>query len=242
MFVPERNYDGRNIVHSTPRYRGTSTCFTSIDDDQTDETKVWGGSNKLKLDHMIGQSSTQTIYMDFNTVVNKTYLLSGHLHWDNCVFNELTVQVVTRPTVYSASSNTNYDIVNGLIVDNPGGTGTVDVLDADRKLVAVPINEYGNKVMSGFWDADYNTGTLQFENITPNNSGDGNYNMFASEIVFHSYLNNYIMNINDSVELTSFDADLLAHNTRLKFIFETIGVDHNWQFSGAITMFRTKSA
>lgn len=242
IYRPESNYDNRQIVHATPRYRGTSTCFTSIDDDQTNPSKIWGGSNKLFLNHLIGQATTQNLYMDFNTIDNKSYILTGYLHWQNTVFDELTVQIVPKTTTYSASSNTDYDLFGGyLIIPNGTSTGTIDVQANDMVLVEVPLNEFGNK-QAGYWDADYNTSTMQFENITANASGTGSFNMFGTEVVFHSYLNNLIMNGNGHEALSSFDADQLGHNTRIKFTFVTIGTDHDWQFSGSIAMFRSKSA
>jgi len=243
IYRPESSYDNRQIVHATPRYRGTSTCFTSIDDDQTDPSKIWGGSNKIKLDHVIAQPASQTIYLDFNTIDNKTYILTGFLHWHDAIFDELTVSIVPQVTTYSTSTNTDYDLYNGyMIIPNGTSTGTIAVNDADRKLVQVSLNEFGQKASAGYWDADYNTTTKQFENITANASGDGDFNMFSTEVIFHSYLNKFIMHGTDRESLTAFDADQLGHGTRLKFVLDTIGTDHNWQFNGAIVMFREKSS
>ena len=190
VYRPESNYDNRQIVHATPRYRGTSTCFTSIDDDQTDPSKVWGGSNKLKHHHNIGDPLIQTIYMDYNTIDNKTYILTGYLRWFDCDFDEMTVSIVPQVTSYSAGVNTNYDLYGGyLIVPNGTGTGTIQVNDVDRKLVQVPVNEFGDKAMPGWFDATYNSDTKQFENIVPNATGEGDFKMFALEITFHRYLN-----------------------------------------------------
>ena len=240
--MPERNYDGRTITHSTPRYRGTSTTFTSIDDDQTDPSKVWGGSNQLMLHHQIGQATTQTVYMDFNTIDNKSYLLTGHLAWKDALHDQITCQIVPKVTTYSAGINTDYDLFGGyLIIPNGSSTGSITVNDADRVLVQVPLNEFGERASGGYWDADYNTTTKQFENIVPNATGTGGFNMFAVEVLLYSYLNQVCMIGDQNESLTSYDADQLAHGTRLKFTFNTIGADHEWHFSGTIAMFRTKS-
>jgi hypothetical protein len=241
-YRPERDYDGRSIVHSTPRYRGTLTCFTSTDDSQTDPSKVWGGSNKLKNSHVIAQPAVQTLYLDFNTVDNKSYLLTGFLHWKDAVFDELTVQLVPKTTTYSASTNTNFDLVDGyLIVPNESGTGAIHVDSADYVPVKVTKNEFGDH-RPGYWNMDYNTTTKVFENVTTAPNGDGMYNMFGTEIVFASYLNKFIMNGSQRESLTAHDADELGHGTRLKFIFETIGTDHNWDFNACIAMFREKTS
>lgn len=244
MLVPEIDYDGRQIVHATPRYRGTATCFTSIDDSQIDFSKIWGGSNKLKLDHVSGVSPmSESIYMDFNTIENRSYILTGYLKWYSAVFDEMQVALVPKTTTYSSNTNTDYDLYGGyLIIPNGSSTGSIAVNDADRVLVEVPVNEFGEKAMQGWFDADYNTSTKMFENITANATGDGDYNMFGTEINFHNYLNNYIMSGTGGESLTAFDADRLTHGSRLKFTFSTIGTDHDWQFCGSIVMFREKSA
>lgn len=242
-YVPELEYDHRQMVHSTPRYRGSITCFSSQDDDQTDPSKIWGGSNKLKYHHTIGSSLTHSFYMDFNGVddYNRTYVLTGILSWKDADFDEFHCCVVPKTTTYSAGSNTNYDLYGGYLIIPAAGTGSTVVNDADRVLVEVPVNEWGVRSGAGYWDADYNQSTKQFENITANASGTGKYNMFGTEVAFHKYVNNYIMLGNGQVKLTAFDADMLGHNVRLRFDFQTVGTDHEWKWAGNITMFRKRT-
>lgn len=241
--IPERNYDNRSIVHSTPRYRGTTTCFSSQDDDQTDPTAIWGGSNKLALKHKIGDPATQTIYMDFNTITNRTYVLTGMMSWENCDFDEWSCAIVPKTTAYSAGTNTNYDLYGGYLIIPAAGTGSITVNDADRVLVQIPQNEYGERASGGYWDADFNTTTKQFENITPNIAGTGEYNMFGSEVVLSKFVPCDVINGTHHNSLTAYDAEQMGHGMRLKFIFmtNTSGADHDWCFTGRIAMFRDKT-
>lgn len=239
--IPEREYDGRQMVHATPRYRGSVTCFTSEDDDQTDPSQVWGGANKLQLHHQVTDPLDQSFYLDFNTIDNRTYLLTGLLSWTGTEFDEWHCCIVPKTTVTSAGTNTNYNLFGGYLVIPAAGDGTLTVNDADRVLVEVPLNENGQRSGAGYWDADYNTTTKVFENIVANNNGTGQFNMFSVEVPFHKYVNTYVMIGSGTARLTAFDADMLGHNVRLRFDFKTIGTDHEWKFTGNITMFRKRT-
>lgn len=240
-YNPELDYDNRQLVHATPRYRNTITCFTCEDDDQTDPSLVWGGANKLKYHHKIGDPLTHSFYMDYNTIDNITYLLTGLLEWDSADFDEWHCCIVPSVTTYSAGTNTNYDLFGGYLIIPAAGNGSITVNDADRVLVEVTKNELGDLAGAGYWDADYNTTTKAFENITANLTGTGRFNMFGAEVAFHKYVHNFIMIGSGAVRLTAFDADQLGHNVRLRFDFTTVGTDHEWKFTGNITMFRKRT-
>ena len=239
--IPEREYDGRQMVHSTPRYRGTVTCFTSEDDDQADPSQIWGGANRLQYHHKVGDNVDHHFYMDYNTIDNRTYLLTGRMEWSGTEFDEWHCCIVPKTTVTSAGTDTNYNLFGGYLIIPAQGDGTLTVNDADRVLVEVPLNETGQRSGAGYWDADYNTTTKQFENITANALGEGQFNMFSVEVPFHKYVNTFLMVGANGAALTAFDADMLGHNVRLRFDFKTVGADHEWKFVGNITMFRMKT-
>lgn len=239
--IDEKDYDNRTIVHNTPRYRGSTTCYSSVDDSQSDPSQIWGGSNKLKLNHVITDPLSQVVYMDFNTVNNKTYVLSGLLQWKDCDFDEWCCHIVPKTTTYSAGVSTNYNLFGGYLIIPASGDGTITVNAVDMELVAITQDEYGNKAGAGYWNADYNTTTKVFENITAAPLGDGNYNMFGAEVQLYAFVNNMIMLGDGQANMTSFDAAEIGHGMRLKFTFLTIGTDHNWEFTGQITLFREKT-
>lgn len=238
---PEINYDGRQIVHSTPRYRGTSTCFSSVDDSQSTHISIWSGSNVLKYHHQVSDAISQNIYMDFNTINNRTYLLKGSMKWTGAEFDEWSCFIVPKVTTTSVSTNTNYNIVNGYLIVPAAGDGTTSIADEDRILVQVTRDEFGNPKSQGFFDAEYDADSDSFINISPNYAGTGSYNMFSTEVSLSTYVNRYVLLGDCRDALTSFDADELGHGLRLKFKFDTIGADHEWKFTGYITMFREKT-
>lgn len=240
-YFPERNYDNRQIVHATPRYRGTKTCFSSLDDDQTNPTLVGGGSNHMCWTHVAGVDPlTQTIYWDLNTITNKTYLLTGMFSWKGCTRDRWSCSVVPRVTTTSAGTNTNFALYGGYLIIPAAGDGDITVNPADMKLVQNTPDEFGN-MPAGYWDADFNTTTKQFENITANPNGTGAYNMFAVEVPFHKYVTDFCLVGDGQGSLTAFDADQVGHGIRLKFEFQTIGTDHDWEFGGTIVMFRERT-
>lgn len=241
--VPERNYDNRIVVHATPRYRGTVTCFSSMDDDQTDPTAVGGGSNHVCWTHKVGDALTHTIYFDLNTITNKTYLLTGKMIWRGAKRDRWSCTVVPQVTATSAGTNTNYTLFGGYLIIPAAGTGDLTVNAADMKLVQVTPNEFGD-LPAAYWDADFNETTKQFENIAPNLTGKGEFNMFAVEVPFHKYVNQFCMVGDTAQDLTAFDADQVGHGVRLRFDFETHTAefgDHEWEFGGTIVMFREKT-
>lgn len=242
-WVPERQYDGRQMVHATPRYRGTTTCFSSQDDDQTGHDKIWGGSNKLVLKHTLGVDPlVQSIYFDLNTIENRTYILTGNMHWKDAAHDEWSCSIVPKTTAYSAGVSTNYNLFGGYLIIPAAGDGTIDVNVADMKLVKITQNEFGDLKGAGYWDADYNSTTKQFENITPNYTGEGEYNLFGAEVKLAQFVRNYAMLGSQRDSLTAFDAEEIGHGMRLKFEFNTIGADHDWCFAGNIAMFRDKTS
>ena len=238
--IPEREYDNRAMIHATPRYRGTVTCFSSQDEDQADPSKVWGGANKIKYHHTIGSSLTHSFYLDFNTIDNTTYMFSGSFNWVDCNFDEVHVYIVPKVTASSAGVSTNFNLFGGYLIVPAAGDGTLTVNPADMQLVQVTRNEFGN-FPAGYFDADYNTTTKVFENVVPNVNGTGAFNLFSVEVPFHKYVNNYVMLGNYGNSLTSYDADSLGHNIRLRFDFQTDGADHDWKFAGNIVLFRGKT-
>ena len=167
----KKDIDGRDIVHDTPRYLGTYTCFTGTDDDHSDPHAVWGDEGdvcELIWDHTLGSDLTKTIYMDFNTINNETYVRQGDIQWETAKNDIVSFTLVPRTTSYTVESNTSYDLYGGyLITPNPYGTGTINVSTGSMQLVQNTPNEFGT-MPAGYWDAEWDTDNKEFTNVQPN--------------------------------------------------------------------------
>lgn len=234
--------DGRQIVHSTPRKRGLITNFTARDDDQTDATKVGGGANVMAVKHAIGEPLVHTLHFDLNTIANETYLHSGTIQWEKAALDTIDLLVVPKTTVYAAGTGTNYNLFGGyLITPAAPGAGAISVADADRVLVQIPLNEYGNKTGAGYWDATFNTTTKAFEGITPNYAGTGAFNMFGAAVQLDRFVHHQPLVGAGVFTFHSSDASMLGHGMRLKLVTTTVGTDHEWTWCVSLVLHRKKT-
>jgi len=238
--IEKQDLDGRGITHCTPRYLGTYTYFTSEDDDQADPHAVGGGSNILKWDHSISGNNPEVVYMDFNTIYNKTYVRQGDLIWKDAVFDTLTFKMVPKTTAYTSGSNTNYNLYGGYLIIPAAGDGTIAINDADRLLVQNVPNEFGN-LPAGYWDADWDSTNKEFINITPNPYGTGEYNMFGLEVVLHQFMNKRTLLGTGRKDCMTEDVAQLGHGIRIKIEAATAGADHAWSGCGNLMMYRQKT-
>lgn len=240
VFESPINQDKRIIVHSTPRKIGTFTCFTGAGDDQADYSKVGGSSGAvLELHHEVGDSTSQSIYIDFNTIANETHAHAGHMMWKDALNDLVTLETVPKLTTVEASTSTNYNLYGGYLVVPAAGDGTINV--TDMVLVEVPINEFGNRSGAGYWDADYNSTTKLFENVAPNLTGTGQFNMFTVEIALDRFINRMPLLGSGFMALDTYDASQMGHNMRLRITLETRGTDHEWWWCGGLKPYRRKT-
>jgi len=308
--------DGRDVVHTTPRYLGTFTYFAGRDDDPDDPHAVGGGGNRIELEHVAStknisnvarssnvstietsaahgletgaiidvncsdddydesdvvvtkidathfsypntgddedeKSATGTVTGDkvhylrlsFNTINNISYIRQGDLMWSQDGADDVmatTFSIVPKTTAYSAGSNTNYNLYGGYLIVPAAGDGAITVADNDRVLVQNTPNEFG-QTPAGYWDADWNTSTKQFENIAPNAGGTGEFNMFALEVVLFNFMYERLLMGTGRKDCMTDDSSRMGHNMLMRLRGQTIGDDHDWKMVASLMMYRTKT-
>ena len=75
--------------------------------------------------------------------------------------------IVPNVTASSAGTDTNFNLYGGIFIVPAAGDGTLTVNPADIKLVEMTISEVTRMRAPAFWNADYDTATHTFSNITP---------------------------------------------------------------------------
>ena len=238
-----KDIDNRSIIHTTPRQFGSITYFTGSGDDPANDYNVGGsGGQSMSWKHTTGEATTQTIYIDFNCIENKSFLHAGALQWKDALNDIVTWEVVPKITAYSSGSGFDYTLYGGyLIVPTAPTTGDVDVDAGDRALVEVPLNEAGVRVGAGYFDADWNTTTKQFDNFAPNYGGTGRFNMFAAEVVLDRFANRITLLGQGMTPLGTHDASMFGHNNRGKLTYITAGTDHDWYGNCWLVLHRKKT-
>lgn len=232
-------------VHVTPRKIGLTTYYTSVGDDVSDISVGGNGSidtNRLFIHHEVGDATTQSVYLDLNIAENETWIYEGYLQCKGALGDMVTLELVSIPTAYSSGTDTNYNIVSGLIIPAAGdGTITLDndMTDPRDGLIYIPSNDDGSRPsLPCYWDADYNATTHAFENIAPNYTGDGYYVMFAAEVSIARFVHKFTMVGDQGFRLDSYDTDRLGQGMRVKMTAHTVGADHEWWLTGGLTLFR----
>lgn len=230
LIEESRDRSGKMRVHQTSRKLGTRIMWTGQGDDPTDPHSV-GGGNNFTFHYTASGIATLSKYVDFNCVNNETYLHEGYLTWNNAHLDKLTLEMVPRVTTYTASSNTYYNLYGGYMVVPAAGDGTInvtsDITTHSGGLVYMPDSDLGESP-TAFWNADWNTSTKEYENITAAPYGNGRYNMFTVEICLARFVNSIPFLANGFIALNSSDTDQFGHGMRLKMTFEIDGShEHN---------------
>jgi hypothetical protein len=235
--IEKRELDGKRLVHDTARPLGTFTYFTGGGDDQTDPHAVGGDENNiLSLDLPSGTNSVSK-YLDFNIIKNQTHVHEGTLMWKDALNDIIKMELVPKTTDYTSGSNTNYNLYGGYLIIPAAGDGTISVASEDMVLIQCVPNEFGNKP-AGYWNADWNETTKEFENIAAAPLGDGEYNMFGLEVVLARFCNWIPILGCGQVVLQSEDQSRIGHGIRLKVTGKTKGDNHAWKCAAFITMHR----
>jgi len=243
-----RDRSGKLRVHETSRPLGVKTFFAGAGDDPTDVTD-FGGGQVCTINHLIGGANPQYTYMDLNIIENETWVHEGYLIWKDALMDTLTCSIVPRvPTWhFDSTASTDYALYGGYMivpiytVGGGPGDGTL-VIDSDLTdptvggLVYMP-NDDRNNPPTAFWNADYNTSTHQFENITPAPTGNGRYNIFALEISLTCFANKIPLLGSGFERMQTADTDQMGHGMRFRLCAETQG-DHNWSVSMIFTLYR----
>lgn len=240
LFDELRDSSGKLRVHQTSRKIGLRITWTGAGDDQSDPHLVGGGEHFS----MAVASGTVTKYVDFNCVNNETWLHEGYLTWDKCSMDLLTLEMVPRIASYTISSGTNYNSYGGYMAIPAAGDGimniTSDLTDANGGLVYMPNDDEGN-LPTAFWDAEWNTSTKKYENITPAPYGNGRYNIFIYEITFARFVNEVPFLANGFIPLSSSDTDQLGHGMRLRMTLDANGNTETSYIACIMCLHRKKS-
>ena len=228
-----RDRSGKLRVHQTSRKLGLRICWTGVGDDTSDITKV-GGGEAISFTHLIGQSDPMVKYIDFNIAENETWVHEGYLTWRNGWMDTLTLQIVPRTVTLSGVSGGDKTVYGGyLVIPTAPGEGDYEVVndltDPNGGLIYMPDNDLGEAPVA-YWDADYNSTTHKYENIQPNYTGEGRYNIFSYEVIFSEFIRQVPFLAEGFIALASSDSDQLGQGMRLKFIADTNDnvPDHDW--------------
>jgi len=93
---------GKYRFHQTSRQPGTKTFFTGASDDITDIMNVGGGPLWIAI-HKVGESINTSVYFDFNSITNDTWIHEGYITWKNCMFDTVNVDIVPRTVTFEVS-------------------------------------------------------------------------------------------------------------------------------------------
>lgn len=237
-----RDKSGKLRVHQTSRALGTTTCFAGCGDDPSNIMSVGGGTDCV-FHHNVGDATTQVYYIDFNIIENETWVHEGYLTWSTCKYDRVTCDVVPVVTNTVPGENTNYSIYGGYLIIPSPGTGDVnlasDITHPWGGLIRMPLNDLGEHP-TAYWNADYNSSTKLYENINYA-MGDGQFNMFSSEVPTFRMFNRVPLLDNGFQELRTSDTAQLGHGMRFKITCETNGDDHEWGFAFTFVLHRKRS-
>jgi len=228
--------DSREYLYTTSRPVGTSTYFTSEGDDNSNYRYIGGGS-ELHFNHEAGSPITP-LYFDCNVLDNSTYVHEGYISYVNCDFDKLSFHFVPRTTSYISAPNTTFNLLNGYLVIPAAGDGTIQLTEVPN-LVAVGKNSNGVKNI-GFWDAEFNYDTGVFENLRPNLTGEGNWNIFGEEILLYRMIQRIILVGTGEKYLETAEHGAWEHGARLKISYEVNNPDHDMKVAGILVLYREK--
>jgi hypothetical protein len=228
-----RDPSGKLRVQQTSRKIGLRIMWTGIGDDASDITKV-GNGETFTFDHEIGDTEPMVKYIDFNIIENETWMHEGYMTWSDADMDTLTLQVVPRVATVSGVVGGDKTVYGGyLVIPTASGAGnyevTSDLGDPNGGLFYIPGGDL-DKSPNGFWDADWNTTTKRFENVRPNYTQTGRYNIFCYEVVLLNIINQIPLLGSGFICLSSSDTEQMGQGMRIKMIADTNNnvPDHRW--------------
>lgn len=243
-----RDRSGKLRVHQTSRKLGLRIVWAGAGDDVSNINNVFHGEPIEFEFNTASGTENLSKYIDYNIIENETWLHEGYMTWKNCHFEKLTLQMVPIITNVTAASGTNYNLYGGfMVVPAYPGTGTIDITsditDPMGGLIYMP-NDDLDDPPTAYWNADWNSTTKKFENISAAPNGDGRYNMFSQEIVFAEFASQIPLLSSGFLALNSSDTDQMGQGMRLKMILEMgnhNGVDVIGGVACILCMHRLKS-
>jgi hypothetical protein len=237
---------GKLRVHQTSRKIGTKICWSGRGDDTTDITKV-GGGETLYFHHELGESSPMIKYIDFNMSENETWLHEGYMTWKDCIADTLSMQIVPRTVTVSGVVGGDKTVYGGyMVIPTASGSGNIEVVNDLTQphggLVYMPDSDIG-ETPTAYWDADWNSTTKEYENIRPNYTGTGRYNIFSYEVIFAEFVRELPLLSSGFIALSSSDTELIGQGFRIKLIADTNDSvdDHEWHVACILCMHREKT-
>lgn len=238
---------GKLRVHQTSRQFGTYMFFTGSSDDPNNSKSI-GSGDRFIIKHKVGDPLTVSQIFDFNTYMNETYIHEAYIMWKNANFDYVNVEFVSVAPTIEAGTNTNYKLYEGYLIVPTAGDGNINITNDITKLngglFQCKMDELGRKP-KGFWDADGNMDIGKFENIRPNSTGEGEFNMFASEFKITKLANNVTLLGDGSMKLGSDDVDLIPHGLRMKITASTYTDtdidDHDWSLALTLVLHRSRN-
>jgi hypothetical protein len=248
-----RDPSGKQRIHQTSRPIGTKIHFTSRGD-HIDYITDAGGGEQFLFHHHLEDNPVQTVYLDFNIAENRSYLHEGYLIWKGAEFDTISLDIVPIVTNIEPGSNTPYFVnpaMPYIILPSilAGGAGnyviTSDLSSPRGGLVYMPSAgdpQFGRP--QAFWNAEYNTSTHLYENITPVPDGTGQYNMFTVEFSLARFANDILLLHNGFEHLKTSDTEELGQGMRVKATATTClenGGDHEWSAACILTLHRARS-
>jgi hypothetical protein len=239
-----RDKSGKLRVHQTSRQDGLAIHWTGRGDDRSNPLK-FGQGELLSYRHLVGDSTCQTVYIDFNGLLNESWIHEVVLTWNGCELDRVSVDIVPDICQIQDSTAGNFTKYEAIILPALPGTGNCnivsDVLSYTGGLVSKdnPTDPTQSSTPA-FWNADFNEETGRFENLTAAPNGDGEYNIFHEERILNRTFNEIQLLKMGFQVFNSSDTDQVSHGYRLKCTFETILPDHDWTVSGILVMHRKK--
>jgi len=237
---------GKLRVHQTSRKLGLRIMWTGVGDDPSDITKA-GGGEYIYFIHTASGIDTKMKYIDFNIVENETWIHEGYITWNNCNMDTLTLQMVPRTVTVSGVTGGDKTVYGDyIVVPTPPGQGDYEVVndltEPNGGLVYMPNNDL-DEPPTAYWDADYNSETKKYENIRPNYTAQGRYNIFSYEVIFAEFIKQIPLLATGFVPLNSSDTDQVGHGMRLKLITSTCTevAPHDWSVACIICLHRDRS-
>jgi hypothetical protein len=241
-----RDRSGKLRVQQTSRKLGTRIMWSGVGDDTSDITRV-GGGESFSFQYKIGYTEPLIKYIDFNIVENETWIHEGYLTWDNGQMDTLSIQMLPRTVTVSGVSGGNMALYGGyMVVPTAPGKGNITVINdlslPTGGLVYMPNNDL-DEAPTAFWDADYNSSTKLYENIRPNYTGQGRYNIFSYEVIFAEFIRQIPLLGSGFIALNSSDTDQLGQGMRFKIIADTNDAvpDHDWSVACIMCLHRDHS-
>jgi len=244
----EMNRDGKVYVHQTPTPNGATSYITSQGDDYSDRNSV-GGGNLLVSEHVVSGGDVD-VDVDFNSAMNKTWIYSGFAMWEGCQLDRISLLIMAKGSTTSGGASTNFTTLDypghpwhGKLIIPAAGDGDLDVSAPVLVGFYPNPNHTEENDVPAYWDATWNPVTKTYDGLTPNVSGEGEFNMFTQEIELFRFANNCVLNGSNNApwSVDSRDAQRLGDGMFIRMRPTTVGEDHAWKSMVILFMHRERT-